>query len=36
MGGEQLDTPLPEADSRPLLPQVVAVQRTYWELPHKS
>ena len=36
MGGEQLDTPLPEGDSRPLLPQVVAVQRSYWELPDKS
>lgn len=36
MGGEQLDTPLPEIDSRPLLPQVVTVQRSYWELPDKS
>ena len=36
MDGEHLDAPLPEADSRPLLPQVVTVQRTYWELPDKS
>ena len=36
MGGAQLDTPLPEVDSRPLLPQVVTVQRSYWELADKS
>ena len=35
MGGEHLDTPLPEVESQPLLPQVVTVQRSYWELSHK-
>lgn len=36
MGGEHLDTPLPEVDSRPLLPQVVTIQRKYWELPDRA
>ena len=36
MGGEHLETPLPEVDRRPLLPRVVEVQRTYWELPGQS
>lgn len=36
MGGENLDTALPEADSRPLLPQVLTVQRNYWELPQQK
>jgi acetoin utilization deacetylase AcuC-like enzyme len=35
MGGEQLETALPEVDSRPLLPQVLTVQRNYWELPQQ-
>lgn len=33
MDGEKIDTALPEVDSRPLLPQVQAVQKNYWELP---
>ena len=32
MDGQQLDIALPETDSRPLLPQVRAVQQSYWEL----
>ena len=36
MGGENLDTALPEADLQPLLPQVLTVQRNYWELPQRS
>ena len=36
MGGEQLETALPEVDPRPLLPQVQTVQRNYWELPKQS
>ncbi len=36
MGGEQLETALPEGDSQPLLPQVLTVQRNYWELPKQT